>query len=86
MDLRNEAMRDRHWQALSKECNSKTIINPSEPRFCLEDLLELQLQGRLGLSGRFESCGPRGRCGSRSIGGTSLRGRVPWLGWAPRPP
>jgi dynein heavy chain len=41
-ELHSPAMRDRHWQTLSKECHAKAI-NPSEPRFCLEDLLELQL-------------------------------------------
>jgi dynein heavy chain len=41
-ELHSPAMRDRHWQTLSKECHAKSI-NPSEPRFCLEDLLELQL-------------------------------------------
>lgn len=41
-DLHSEAMQDRHWKALSNICKVKAI-EPKDPKFCLADLLKLNL-------------------------------------------
>jgi dynein heavy chain len=41
-ELHAPAMRDRHWKVLSSVCRTKAI-NPKDPKFCLEDMLELKL-------------------------------------------
>jgi dynein heavy chain len=41
-ELHSPAMRDRHWKSLTSVCHSRPV-DVKNPKFCLEDLLELQL-------------------------------------------
>lgn len=41
-ELHSSSMQERHWKALSHLCNVKTI-DPTDPKFCLSDLLRLEL-------------------------------------------
>jgi dynein heavy chain len=41
-ELHSPAMRDRHWKKLAEVCNTPKI-DPSDPKFCLKDLLDLKL-------------------------------------------
>jgi dynein heavy chain len=41
-DLHSPAMRSRHWTALARVCHTKPI-DPTNPKFCLDDLLALEL-------------------------------------------
>jgi dynein heavy chain len=40
--LHNPAMRDRHWRALAKICNVKSI-DPNDPKFTFEDAINLKV-------------------------------------------
>jgi len=41
-DLHSDAIRARHWSALARICNAKTV-DPSDPKFTLRDMLLLKL-------------------------------------------
>ncbi len=41
-DLHSPAMRDRHWMKLAHHCQVEKI-NPSDPEFTFDDMLELRL-------------------------------------------
>ncbi|KAL7445854.1 hypothetical protein ACHAXM_010428 [Skeletonema potamos] len=41
-DLHSDAIRTRHWAALARVCNVKTV-DPTDPQFTLNDMLTLQL-------------------------------------------
>ena len=41
-DLHSPAMRPRHWKNMAHVCHSKPL-DPNNPKFCLDDLLSLQL-------------------------------------------
>ena len=41
-ELHSPAMRQRHWLALARVCNVKSV-DPSDPKFTLNDMMELQL-------------------------------------------
>ena len=42
-ELRNPAMRLRHWQELLEETGKPTDVNPEEESFCLQQMIELDL-------------------------------------------
>jgi dynein heavy chain len=44
-DLHSDAIRARHWAALARVCNVKTV-DPTDPKFTLHDMLMLKLHTR----------------------------------------
>lgn len=45
-DLHNDAMRGRHWKQLAQACDVKSV-DPSNPKFTLDDILCLKLHRRV---------------------------------------
>jgi len=41
-ELHSPAMRDRHWDTLARHCHVKSI-DPTNPKFSMEDMMQLQL-------------------------------------------
>lgn len=44
-ELHSPAMRDRHWEALARQCNVKHL-DPTHPKFTFEDMIPLRLSER----------------------------------------